>query len=315
MYSTPDLETIRQAYERIKQHIHRTPILTNTTLNTVSGAEIYFKCENFQKGGSFKLRGAGNAIFSLNDEEAKNGILTHSSGNHAQAVSIAARKRGIPAYIIMPSNSSNVKIAAVEEYGGIITLSEPTHTSREETGDKLLAETDSYLIHPYDDYRIIAGQGTIAKEIFEDLSDIDYLFVPVSGGGLISGNALSTRYLSPATKVIGCEPKMADDAYRSLQEGKIILLDHSETIADGLRAMLSDKTFSIIQDYVEEIVLVTEKEIIETMRTVWERMKIIIEPSSAVAIAPLLNGTIPVAGKRVAVIISGGNVDLNNLPF
>ncbi len=315
MEKIPDLETINQAHERIKPHIHRTPVFTSSTINTISGASVFFKCENFQKAGAFKLRGAGNAILSLDEKEARNGVVTHSSGNHAQAVSFAAKVRGIPAYIVMPANSSKAKLAAVKGYGGKISLSDSTHSSREDTAHQIMIDKNACMIHPYDDYRIIAGQGTIAKEIYEELTDIDYLLVPVSGGGLISGNALSTRYLSPKTRVIGCEPKKADDAYRSLQEGKIIPLEKSDTIADGLRAMLSERTFSIIRDSVEEIITVTEQEIIQAMRTVWERMKIIIEPSSAVAVSPLLTGKLNASGKRVAVILSGGNVDLDTLPF
>ena len=315
MEKIPDLETIRQAHERIKPYINRTPILTCSTINKMSGATIFFKCENFQKAGAFKIRGSGNVILSLDEKEVRNGVVTYSSGNHAQATSLAAGLRKIPAYIAMPSNSTKAKIAAVEGYGGKITFSDATNTSREETAAKLMAEKDAYFIHPIDNYRIIAGDGTIASEIYEDIAEIDYLLVPVSGGGLISGNALCTRYLSPRTKVIGCEPKNADDAYRSMQAGKIIPLEKSDTIADGLRATLSEKTFSIIRDYVEEIITITEKEIIHAMRTVWERMKIIIEPSSAIAVSPLLTGKLNASGKRVAVILTGGNVDLNNLPF
>lgn len=324
MDNAPDITAIREAHDRIKQYIHRTPVLTCQSINTLSGASVFFKCENFQKGGAFKFRGACNTVLSLNEREAAHGVLTHSSGNHAAALSLAARIRDIPAYIVMPSTAPAVKKAAVENYGGRITYCEPTLASREAAARKLASETGAALVHPYDDYRIITGAATAALEFLEDVHDLDYLLAPVGGGGLISGSALTTSFLSPNTKVIACEPENADDAYRSFHEGRIVPIDYPETVADGLRTMLSEKTFGIIKQYVHDIITVTEEEIVLAMRTVWERMKIIIEPSSAVAVAPVLFGKISVRGgsasgrkidgKRVGVILSGGNVDLQHLP-
>ena len=315
MNTPPKLGDIILAYERIRPYVHRTPVMTSESLNHLSGASLFFKCENFQKGGAFKARGAFNAVFSLSADEAQNGVLTHSSGNHAAALSIAARARKIPAYIVMPSSAPAVKKAAVISYGGKITFCEPTLTSRIETANRLIAETNAVMIHPYDDYQIIAGAATAAYEFLEDVPVLDYICVPVGGGGLISGTVLSTHYIKPRTKIVGCEPHNADDAYRSFHENRVVPIENPATIADGLRTMLSEKTFGIIKKYVDDIITVTEEEIITAMRTVWERMKIIIEPSSAVAVAPVLSGKLSVPGKRVGIIISGGNVDLGNLPF
>ena len=315
MDEAPDFDAIKAAHERIKQHIHRTPVLTNAAIDVMSRAEVCFKCENFQKGGSFKIRGACNAVLSLSDEEAAHGVLTHSSGNHAAALSLAARIRTIPAYIVMPSTALAVKKAAVAGYGGQITFCEPTLTSREKTAEKLLAKTGAALVHPFDDYRIITGAATASVEFHEDVNGLDFLLAPVGGGGLIAGSAAATHFVNPGTKVIACEPKNADDAFRSFHEGRIIPIDNPDTIADGMRTMLSEKTFGIIKRHVHDIITVAEEEIVQAMRTVWERMKIIIEPSSAVAVAPLLFGKIKAEGKKVGVILSGGNVDLERLPF
>ncbi|MFC1628150.1 pyridoxal-phosphate dependent enzyme [Gemmatimonadota bacterium] len=311
----PALEDIRTAHERIAPYIHRTPVLTSAALDEMCGASLFFKCENMQKAGAFKARGACNAVFSLDEETASRGVVTHSSGNHAAALSWAARLRGIPAHIVMPSNAPAVKRAAVKSYGGIITLCEPTLAARESTAGAVIAETGAEFIHPYDDYRIIEAQATAVIELIEEAGDLGVILGPVGGGGLIAGTTLAMHHLDLSTQVIGCEPANADDAARSLREGRIVPSIDPDTIADGLRTQLSDRTFDIISDLISDIVTVTEEEIIAAMRTVWERMKIIIEPSSAVPVAAALSDRLPIAGKRVGIILSGGNVDLGNLPF
>jgi threonine dehydratase len=315
MPSGPDLATIRAAHERIAPQIHRTLVLTSSALNELTGARLYFKCENFQKTGSFKIRGATNAVISLSEEEAKRGVVTHSSGNHAAALALAAGKRGIPAWIVMPSNAPETKKAAVRSYGGQITECEPTLAAREATAKAILEKTGANLVHPYDNLRVIAGQGTVALEILEQTPDLDFLLAPVSGGGLLSGSAIAAKELRPKIRVIGCEPKNADDACRSMESGKLEPAAKSETIADGLRATLCPLTFSILRERVDEIAPVSEAEIVEAMRMIWERMKIVIEPSAAVAAAPALLKKIDARGKRVGIILSGGNLDLANLPF
>jgi len=320
MSAGPDLETIRSAHRRIAPHIHRTPVVTSTSLDQMAGARLYFKCENLQKTGSFKIRGATNAIFSLSAEEAARGVVTHSSGNHAAAVALAARRRGIRVWIVMPSNAPLVKRRAVEAYGGLITYCEPNLAARETAAKEIIGRTGAILIHPFDDDRIIAGQATAAMELLEEVPDLDFILAPVSGGGLLSGTAIAARSLRPAIRVLGCEPKNADDAYRSLAAGRLEPMDNPNTIADGLRASLSERTFAILRQHVEQIALVTEEEIIAAMRQVWERMKLVIEPSAAVAVAPLLQRTLcfpgeGVSGRKVGVILSGGNVDLGLLPF
>ncbi len=311
----PTLRDIRKAADRIKEFIHRTPTLKSQTLNTLSGAHLFFKCENFQKGGAFKIRGATNAVLSLTDEEAQHGVATHSSGNHAAALAQAARWRNIPAYVVMPENAPAAKRNAVAGYGAQIFSCAPTLPAREAGLREVVANTGAATVHPYNDYRVIAGQGTAALELLEDAPPLDMILAPIGGGGLLSGTAITTAALSPHTKVIGAEPALADDAYRSLRAGRRIEAGPTSTIADGLRTSLGDKTFPIIQRLVSEIVTVAEDEIIHAMRLVWERMKIIIEPSSAVPVAALLSGRLPVAGKAVGVILSGGNVDLDQLPF
>ncbi len=324
-YQPPTWEAILAAHARIAPRIHRTPILTSISLNAMSGAQLFFKCENLQKTGSFKIRGASNAILSLTESEAARGIVTQSSGNHGAAVACAAAWRGVPAWIVMPNNASAVKAKAIEGYGGKIVFCDPTVTARKATCDRLQAETGAHLVHPYDDDRIIAGQATAAKELLEEIGDLDAVFAPVSGGGLLSGTCLGAKGIRAEVHVFGCEPARADDAYRSLASGTLQSQDSSDTIADGLRASLAPRTFAILRRHVDRILLVTEEEIISAARLVWERMKIIIEPSSAVAIAPLLNpgavaslnlpkrpdGTAP----RLGVIFSGGNVDLSALPW
>lgn len=312
---TIGLETIRAAHVRVAPHIHRTPVLTSRTLNAMAGARLFFKCENLQKTGSFKIRGAANAIFSLSDEEARRGVVTHSSGNHAAALSYAARLRSIPAWIVMPKDAPAAKCRAVEAYGGQITFCEATLPARESAAQEIIQRTGAVLIHPYNDERIIAGQATAAMELLQEVPDLDAILAPVSGGGLLCGTALSARLMRQNLRVIGCEPKNADDAFRSLAAGAVQPMEHPDTMADGLRASLSELTFSIIREHVEQIALVTESEIVEAMRLVWERMKVITEPSSAVAVAPALNKQIAAEGRHVGIILSGGNVDLAKLPF
>lgn len=311
----PGLNTIKEAAQRISAHVHRTPLISNASINEITGARIVFKCENFQKAGAFKSRGACNAIFSLDEEQLKKGVCTHSSGNHAQALARAAGLRKTHAYIVMPETSPNVKVAGVNKYGGIITFCKPTLKAREETIKTIIGETGALEIHPYNDYRIIAGQGTATLEILEEIGEPDILMAPVGGGGLLSGTALTTKYLSKNTKVIAAEPTMADDAFRSFKEGKFIPSENPKTIADGLLTSLGSLTYPIIMEYVDDIVTVSEAGIIKAMRLVWERMKIIIEPSSAVPLAAILEEKLDVKGKSVAIILSGGNVDLDRLPW
>lgn len=311
----PNIETIRQAADRIQYIIHHTPVMSSANLNLMVDADIFFKCENFQKVGAFKFRGATNAVFSLSDEEASKGVATHSSGNHAAALTLAAKMRNIPAYIVMPKNSPQVKKDAVAGYGAKITFCEPTLQSRESTLEEVVKKTGAIFIHPYNDYRIIAGQATAALELIEEIPNLDIIMTPVGGGGLLSGTALSAFYLSPSTKVIAAEPEGADDAFRSLKEGRIIPSVNPKTIADGLLTSLGDKTFPIVQKYVDQIITVNDEATITAMRYIWERMKIIVEPSAAVSFGVLLEKKINVNNKRIGIILSGGNVDLNNLPW
>lgn len=306
---------IHQAAERIKPYVHRTPVLTNESLNQQVGAQVFLKCENLQKVGAFKFRGACNAVFSLIDEEAAKGVCTHSSGNHAAALALAARMRGIPAYIVMPSNAPQVKKDAVAGYGGLITFCEPTLEARESTLDRIRLDTGASVVHPYNDERVIAGQGTAALELLEDIPDLDVIIAPVGGGGLLSGTSIAVTEIKKGIRVIAGEPEMADDAFRSMQAGEIIPSVNPKTIADGLLTSLGMLTFPIIQKNVEQIVTVSEAGIIASMKFVWERAKIIIEPSSAVAIGVLWEKKIDLRGLKVGVIISGGNVDLKKLPW
>lgn len=312
----PDGSSIRLAHERIKPYIHQTPVLTNNSLNTLSGAELYFKCENLQKVGAFKMRGATNAVFSLPEAERQKGVATHSSGNHAQALALAARLAGVKAFIVMPENAPKVKIAAVKGYGAEVIFCKPTLEAREGTLQEVVDQTGAHFIHPYNNYQVMAGQATAALEIIEQLAPpLDMLIAPVGGGGLLSGTALTAHYFSPETFVLGAEPANADDAWQSLQQGQLVPQSGPNTIADGLRTSLGDKTFSVIQKHVKEIILVSEVEIVDAMRLVWERMKIIIEPSSAVALAAILQTKEQWKGKRIGIILTGGNVDLELLPF
>ncbi|MBK7320155.1 pyridoxal-phosphate dependent enzyme [Candidatus Villigracilis affinis] len=311
----PTLTEIHQAAERIKPYAHRTPVLTNESLNQKVGAQVFLKCENLQKVGAFKFRGACNAVFSLSDEEAMRGVVTHSSGNHAAALALAAKMRGIPAYIVMPSNAPSVKKEAVAGYGGQITFCEPTLAARESTMEGIRQKTGATVVHPYNNEKVIAGQGTAAMELLEDIPDLDVIIVPVGGGGLLSGTSIAAVGIKKGIRIIAGEPEMADDAFRSMQAGKIIPSENPKTIADGLLTSLGDLTFPIIQKNVEQIVTVSEAGIIASMKFIWERAKIIIEPSSAVAIGVLWEKKIDLSGLKVGVIISGGNVDLNKLPW
>lgn len=306
-------EQIIEAHERIKPFIHKTPVLTSRTLNTFSGAELFFKCENFQKIGAFKIRGGMNAVLTLPKEKLKNGIATHSSGNHAQAIAYAANELGTKAYIVMPNTSPQVKVDAVKGYGAEITFCEPNQQARETALQNIVDQTGAEFIHPYNDERVITGQATCAKELIEEIPDLDVILAPVGGGGLLSGTLLSAHYFSPSTKVYAGEPEGAADAVLSLKSGKIEAAPYVNTIADGLLTKLGDITFPIIQQYVTDILTVTDEEIIASLRLVYERMKIIIEPSCVVPFAALMKNKELFAGKKVGIIFSGGNVDLKKL--
>lgn len=312
---TVTLEDIRQAVERIRPYAHRTPVLTCESLDQRLGAQVFLKCENLQKVGAFKFRGACNAVFALSPEEAARGVVAHSSGNHAQALALAARLRGIPAYIVMPDNAPAVKKAAVAGYGGQITFCEPTLAARESTQAGVIAATGATEVHPYNNERVIAGQGTAALELLAEVPDLDVLMTPVGGGGLLSGSALAATGLSPGIRVIAAEPAGADDAFRSLAAGKILPSVQPRTIADGLLTSLGDRTYPIIRERVERIVTVSEEAIVAAMRFVWERAKIVIEPSAAVPVAALWEGQADLMGLRIGIILSGGNVDLEKLPW
>ncbi len=312
---SPTLKDIYEAAQRIRPYVHRTPVLTNESLNKLVGAQVFLKCENLQKTGAFKFRGACNAVFSLSEQEAARGVCTHSSGNHAQALALAAKLRGIPAYIVIPNFAPAVKKAAVAGYGGQITFCEPTLEARETTLAKVTGETGATVIHPYNDERVITGQGTAALELLEEVPNLDVIITPVGGGGLVSGTSVAATELKKGIRVIGGEPERADDAYCSMKEGKIIPSANPKSIADGLLSSLGTLTFPIIQERVEQIVTVSEADIIESMKYVWERAKIIIEPSAAVAIGVLWGRKIDLAGLKIGVIVSGGNVDLEKLPW
>lgn len=301
--------TIEQAHERIKPYIHHTPVLTSESVNEIAGCRIFFKCENFQKIGAFKARGAMNAVLSLSPEDRAKGVATHSSGNHAQALARAARIMNMKSYIVMPHTAPNIKKKGVRAFGGEIFECEPTLAARESTLAEVVKKTGATEVHPFNNYEVIAGQATAAKELFEEVPALDFIFAPVGGGGLLSGTALATKYFSPKTVVIAGEPAGSDDAFRSLQSGKIEPAQ-SDSVADGLLTTLGDKTFPIIQELVKEVITVSDAEIVSAMRLVWERLKIIIEPSCAVPFAALLKEKTKFAGKRVGIILSGGNVDM-----
>jgi threonine dehydratase len=311
----PDFDDVIKAHELIRPFIHRTPVFTSQSINRITGGELFFKCENLQKVGAFKFRGACNAVISLSEEDAAKGVATHSSGNHAAALALAARMRGIPAYIVMPRTSPAIKKTAVAGYGGQITLCEPTLQARESTLAQVIAHTGATEVHPYDNFFVIAGQATAAKELIEDCGPFDIIMTPVGGGGLLSGTAISSRYLLPGIHVIAAEPSGADDAFRSFRSKTLIPSENPKTIADGLLTSVGNRNFQIILEKVDDIVTVSEEKIIEAMRMVWERMKIIIEPSSAVPLGAILEGKVQVEGKKTGIILSGGNLDLGKLPF
>lgn len=304
-----NLQTILEAHERVKPYIHRTPVMTSKSIDELAGCSFYFKCENLQNVGAFKARGALNAVLSLSREERANGVATHSSGNHGQAVARAAKIAGIKAYIVMPRNAADIKKRGVRAYGGEIIECEPTLEAREAALKNIIDKTGAVEIHPYNNYAVMNGQATAARELIEDAPHLDYIIVPVGGGGLLSGTVMAAKFFSPNTIVIAGEPAGADDAYRSLQSGKIEP-SQADTIADGLIVTLGTKTFAIIREHIKEIVVVTDEEIIYAMRLIWERMKMVVEPSGAVPLAAALKQTEKLRGKKVGIIFSGGNVDL-----
>src|SRR5213596_4038200 len=313
--TTLDFQAILSAHKRIRPHVHRTLVLTSSRLDDASGASLFFKCENFQKIGAFKARGATNAVFALDDATAKRGVATHSSGNHGTALARAAKLRKIPAHIVMPKNSTKVKVRAVESYGGQVVFCEPTQTARETACADVIAKTGATLIHSFENEDVMAGQGTAAIELLEEVPDLDVVMCPVGGGGLLCGTAVAAKAMRPKIKVIAVEPANADDAAQSFRAGRLIRTEKKFTIADGLRTNVGAPNFSIIQRHVNDIVTVSEEAIIAAMRTVWETMKIIIEPSAAVPYAAIRERVIDVNGRRVGIILTGGNVDLDALPW
>lgn len=308
-------EDLINCYNRIVPFIHRTPVLKSRLINEITGAEVYFKCENFQRMGAFKMRGAANAILQLSEEQKKKGVVTHSSGNFAQALALAGQSLGVKPYIVMPSDSPQVKKNAVKDYGAEIIESAPTLQAREAAAKKIEDEKGATFIHPSNNLSVIIGQGTACMELLEEHPDLEIVFSPVGGGGLIAGTALAAHFFGRNCKVIGGEPEVADDAFRSLKSGKIESNQSANTIADGLKTQLGDINFPIIQKHVDSIINVSEKEIIDAMKLIWERMKMIVEPSSAVALAAVLKQKEKFANKKIGIIISGGNVDLSKLPF
>ena len=302
-------------HDRIKPFIHNTPVLTSKLINNLTGADIYFKCENFQKMGAFKMRGAANAILKLSDEQKNNGVVTHSSGNHAQAISLAAKKIGIKAYIVMPSNAPEIKKIAVKSYGGQLIECEPNLVARETAAEKIVDSKGATFIHPSNNIDVIIGQGTSCKELIEECGSFDNILVPIGGGGLVAGTALAAKYFGDNCTVIGTEPFEVDDAYRSLISGKIETNITTNTIADGLRTQLGDKNFPIILNEVKKIIRITEDEIIDSMKLIWQRLKIICEPSCSLPLAGIIKNKDEFKGKKIGVVITGGNIDLDNLPF
>jgi len=309
------LKDIEAAHKRIRPLIHRTPVFTNSSLNELSGAELYFKCDNFQKAGSFKIRGATNTVEQLTIEELNRGVVTTSSGNHGAALSMAVTRRGGKTKVVMPNNTPEIKVNNVERNGGEVVWCEPEQESRESVLKELIEKTGAVVVHPYNDERIMAGQGTCAKELLEDHPELDVIVSPVSGGGLLSGTLLSSKALKDDIQVFGAEPAEADDAYRSLKLGKIVPNETINTICDGLRAQIGGLTFPVISDLVDDIITVTEEEIIDSMRMIWERLKMIVEPSSSITLGAVLKNKDKFNGKKVGLIISGGNVDLDHLPW
>ena len=311
----PTYQDMLEAHERIKPHIRRTPIRTSDYLNDLTGAQIFFKCENFQEPGAFKVRGATNAVFGLDEAQAAKGVATHSSGNHAACLSYAAMLRGIPCNVVMPHSAPQAKKDTVRRYGGKITECEPSTSSREATFARVQAETGGDFVHPYNDPRVIAGQGTCAKEMIEDTGGLDIVVAPIGGGGMISGTCLTLSTLAPETKVIAAEPEQADDAYRSFKAGHIIADDAPRTVADGLLVPLKDLTWHFVKSHVSDILTASDPEIVDAMKLTWKHLRMVMEPSSAVPLATILKNKDVFKGKRVGVIITGGNVDLDKLPW
>lgn len=311
----PNFSDIEEAFARIEQHIHITPVLTSQSINEITGANLFFKCENLQKVGAFKIRGAINAVFSLSDEEVAKGVATHSSGNHAAALALAAKLRGVEAHIVMPNTAPEVKKKAVAGYGAKITYCEPTLKDREETLVKIVAETGAKLVHPYNQAEVIAGQGTCALELMGQVEGLDAILTPVGGGGLLAGTALSAKYLDPDIELIAAEPEGADDAYQSFLQEKLVPAVNPKSIADGLLTSLGEFNYEIIKNNVDAVITAPDKAIVEAMRMIWERMKIIVEPSAAITLAIILENKEAFKGKTVGIILTGGNVDLEKLPF
>ena len=311
----PTFDDVVAAHQRIAPHVHRTPVLTSRMLNALSGADLFFKCENFQKGGAFKARGASNAVFGLTDEQAAKGVATHSSGNHGTCLSYAAGRRGIPCTVVMPRTAPQAKKDAVRGYGARVVECEPSTTSREAVFAEVVAETGAEFVHPYNDHRVIAGQGTCSKEMIEDLGEFDAVIAPIGGGGMVSGTCLTLSTLAPKVKIYAAEPEQADDAMRSFKAGHIIADDAPETVADGLKVPLKDLTWHFVKAHVTDILTASEEDIVGAMKLIWKRMKIVMEPSSAVPLATILKNPDIFAGKRVGVVITGGNVDLDKLPW
>ena len=314
-FEIPIYDDVVAAHERIRPHIHRTPVLTSTYFNALTGAELFFKCENFQKAGAFKVRGACNAVFGLSEEMAEMGVATHSSGNHALSLSYAAGRRGIPCNVVMPRTAPEAKKAAVRGYGGIITECEPSTSSREAVFAEVQAATGAEFVHPYNDPRVIAGQGTCSRELMEQVDGLDAVIAPIGGGGMVSGSCLTLSNIAPEVEIYAAEPEQADDAYRSFKAGHIIADDAPETIADGLKVPLKELTWHFVSNHVTDILTASEQEIIDAMKITWQRMKIVMEASCSVPLATILKNKDRFAGKRVGVIITGGNVDLDTLPW
>ncbi|MFQ5623626.1 MAG: beta-hydroxyaspartate dehydratase BhcB [Paracoccaceae bacterium] len=311
----PTFGDVQAAHDRIRPHVHRTPVLTSTFFNGLTGAELFFKCENFQKAGAFKARGASNAVFGLDEETAKKGVATHSSGNHGLSLSYAAGRRGIPVTVVMPRTAPDAKKAAVKGYGGRVVECEPSTSSREAVFAEVVAETGADFVHPYNDPRVIAGQATCSRELLEQTGGLDAVIAPIGGGGMVSGTCLTLSNVAPDTKIYAAEPLNADDAARSFRAGHIIADDAPQTVADGLKVPLKELTWHFVSHHVTDILTATEEEIVEAMRLTWQRMKIVMEPSSAVPLATILKNRDVFAGKRVGVIVTGGNVDLDKLPW
>jgi len=313
----PDLAAIRAAHARIAPHVRRTPVLHADALDDAAGARLFFKCESFQKVGAFKARGAVNAVYSLADDDATRGVVTHSSGNHGAALAYAAARRGIPAWVVMPANAPRVKQDNVRAFGARVRLCEPTSAARVAACAEVQHETGATLVHPYDDVRVIAGQGTAVLELLEDVPDLDVVIAPVGGGGLLSGTAIAAKGVKPSIRVFGAEPALADDASRSFRSGRVepLAATTTATIADGLRTQLAERALRAIRDHVDAVGTATEESIVAAMRLTWERLKVTIEPSCAVPLACLREGTLSAKGARVGVILTGGNVDLDHLPW